>query len=566
MKNTLIYFLVLSLLLSGCGAAGVPEVGSEASTVAEETLWTGDDGLFETVEETVETTEPANETQPTELVEFEEPSLESANVQVAEVAGKPIVSQTPATTKPATTVQTSVATEPARDTTQAEQEFPKVTATNGEDYPAATENGVLFFMESTHNIGVGCQVKAEYVYHGSGKLTWYTSSRLGISVDQTGVITPLLEGNYKVYVSDGTYTAVTEVFAPQNWYGSPHSMYFENSTLELIEGKSTLIPVTDGTSYGPTGYTSSDPSVATITGSYITAVAPGTCIITASRYGCTAKLIVTVVPAVDVTTLDIVENDVQLYSEQTQQLNKVYDGECYLQWSSSNTNVASVDENGMIIAWGEGSCYIYLSDGTYADQCLVTVSIDPDVKVTQLTLNSANGIFYDGVTRYKGDYITFRVNVAPSNASQATKIIVSDPGVISVSRSYFGNEVTFRLDFKSAGTCVVDIVSGDDAVTCSYTVYIKESYACDSGSGLLTPEEFVDCYNHVLNANGMSQDIIPTGYLMLTVNPDELTWAKARASAEGLSHHWWSIGYRHMIITYEGTNEYGQYIFYERGA
>jgi uncharacterized protein YjdB len=369
-----------------------------------------------------------------------------------------------------------------------------------------------------------------------------------------------------VYVTDGKYTAVTDVWAPQTWYGSPHAFYFESAFLELQVGKSALIPVTDGTSFGTTTYTSSDLSVVKVSGAYITAVAPGTAIITAHRYGATAKLLVTVVSKTEMVMLDILEGNVSLYDQETVQLNHKYTGTETLVWSSSNHYVASVDENGFVTAVGEGSCDIYLSDGVYADQCRVTVSIDPNVKVTEMKITSDNGPMYDGVIKYKGDYITFKVGVSPSNASRDTRVIVSDSTIIAVSRTYSGFDPIFRLDFKKAGSCVVEIISGDNAVTSTYTVNVKEDYAINPGSGLLTPEQFVDCYNYVLMANGMSLDYMPTGYLVLTLNPNELTWNQARKSAEGLGHHWWSIGYRHMIITYEGTNESGQYIFYERGC
>ena len=77
----------------------------------------------------------------------------------------------------------------------------------------------------------------------------------------------------------------------------------------------------------------------------------------------------------------------------------------------------------------------------------------------------------------------------------------------------------------------------------------------------------MSCYNQVLQTNGIdTTSILPTGYLVLTLSPQELTWAMARKEAEGLGHHWWSIGHRYMVLTFEGINEDGNYVFYERGA
>ena len=479
---------------------------------------------------------------------------------------KPAVPTSPAT-KPATpSTNTNATTKPTAPSTEATKPTTPSTSTIPSSYPKATENHVLFFMESTQNIGVGQTVKADYVYYGSGKLSWHVDYPRGFKVDQSGNMTPLVEGNYVVYVTDGTYTAKTEVFAPQNWWGSPHSVYFDNNRMDITAGTSRLIPVTDGTDFGSSWYSSSDPSVVKVEGAYLTALNPGTAVITAHRAYCNCKLIVTVKPAAQTVSLKLNQNEASLYRHQILQLKADYNGSNPLTWSSSHNCIAVVDENGLVTARREGTCEIYVSDGTFAAKCTVTVSVDPAVQVNKLEIQSANGIFYDGVTRYKNDYIKFQVRSYPDNASTGTYIQVSDPSITRVSREYFCCAVTFRLDFKKAGTCVVKIVSGDGAVTNTYTVHVKEDYDANPGSGILTPEQFVDCYNAVLNANGMSQDYMPTGYLVLFLTPEQLTWQQARKGAEGLSHHWWSIGYRHMILTFEGINEDGMYVFYERGC
>ena len=81
----------------------------------------------------------------------------------------------------------------------------------------------------------------------------------------------------------------------------------------------------------------------------------------------------------------------------------------------------------------------------------------------------------------------------------------------------------------------------------------------------MTPEQAVECFNIISNANGMSISLTPISYLVWTVKPEELTWAKVRQEAEGSFHSWWKIGHRTLVLTYEGINEDGNYVFYERG-
>ena len=83
---------------------------------------------------------------------------------------------------------------------------------------------------------------------------------------------------------------------------------------------------------------------------------------------------------------------------------------------------------------------------------------------------------------------------------------------------------------------------------------------------MLTPEQFVNAYNGVVSANGMDANYVATRYLVLTLSESDLTWSTARRNAEGGFHSWWLVGYRKMVLTYEGINENGKHVFYEHGC
>lgn len=563
MKRLLILLLAFTLTLSGCSAAkpavqsnsnASNKIKTDAPIKEESILMTDETAMEETVSpEDCPQTEgcPQTETAPaTEEIPVQTPAASTTTQK------KPtqLVNTTPTKQETATNSQTTKPSTPASGNPTA--------AT----YPAATDNTVLMFARNAKTIFVGEQDTLDIFYFGNKKLSWYSSHPIGLTVDQSGVITPLCEGNYKVYVTDGEYTAMAMIFAPVGW-GMSSGLFFDHLQTELTVGKSTLLNLNGVAPGYSISYSSSNASVVRVSGSYITAVSPGIAIVTAKEpYGQMAKMLVTVVPASETVSLDIRQDSIDLYRLEELSLGYHYSGTATLEWNSSNVNVARVDENGRVCAYGEGSCYIYLSDGTYADQCKVTVTVDPTVTVTKLDFNNINAPIYDGITKYKGDYMEFQVSIFPQNGDEDTYITVSNSQIIKATRTYSMGDYIFRLDFKKAGTCTVNIHSGDHAVTNSYTFHVKEDYDCNPGKNLLTPEDFVNCNNQVLQANGMSLDYKPTGYLVLTLSPEELTWAQARKSAEGLGHHWWSIGYRHMLITYEGQDQNGNYIFYERGC
>ena len=571
--KTMISVFLIASLLAACSP--VAQENAEAGTVAPSeatipanTETTIEEGILETAEGP-DDPEAYTETAPESLPESAEltatsPAATTTPSETTSSTKIPLTGTTPAPTdtskKPVSTPQET--TSSAASSTGSSN---STTDKSADNFPAATENSTLMFNRGTQTIFVGESASVDYIYHGNKKLTWFTSHPRCITVDPNGRVTPKYEGNYILYVSDGQYTAKTNIFAPQGW-GMDSGMRFDNLNIELVVGQSMLLSPSNVSPGSYITYTSSNTSVVRTSGAYITAVAPGTAVITAKTEWDFTRTTVTVVPASTTVKLDIHKTSINLHMFDEVKLDYTYTGTETLKWESSNWNVARITEDGLIFAGAEGTCTIYLTDGNYADECSITVSIAPGVTVTALDFRSTNGPIYDGVTKYKGDYLQFDVSVTPNNADRDTYVTVSDSSIIKATRTYNMGEPTFRLDFKKAGTCTVYIHSGDNQVTNSYTIHVKDGYDGYPGSGLLTPEQFVSCYNQILEANGMSTDYTPTGYLVLTLSPEKLTREQARKSAEGLGHHWWSIGYRTMQVTFEGINEDGNYVFYERGC
>lgn len=575
MKKQIALLLALTLVLTGCTAAKptlqetVPapaETQTPATTVPHNaTIPTVADETEAPQTTTapvpqIESTQPALEeaaTEPTQETESTQPAPEKETAPPEQEQEVPQPTPEKENTPPAPEKETAPPTpvvDIAPSTPTPEQP--------SQNYPEATKNDILMFARNAKTIFVGDTDSLEVFYFGNKKLSWYSSHPLGLIVDQEGNISPIYEGNYTVYVTDGEYTAYAEIFAPKDW-GGASGIYFDSLQKELTTGQSALLSLEGVSPGGLVSFSSSDTSVVRVSGSYITAVSPGTAIVTAQYYTQNANMIVTVVPNSNTVSLQIKEESIAIYDADEVHLNWSYTGSGTLEWSSSNSYVARVDENGLVTAVGKGSCSIYLSDGTYADQCEITVSIEPNVKAESLNFISLNGPLYDGVTKFKGNYVEFIISVYPHNADSDICVSVSDPKVIGITWERRAGDDLYRLDFKKAGTCVVDIASADGAVKHSYTVHVQDTYACDPGKNLLTPGEFAYYATQVGVENGQSASYTLSGYLYLWLSDDELTWERAKELGESVARNNYRLDNEHILIFYAGWDEEaGKHLFY----
>lgn len=245
---------------------------------------------------------------------------------------------------------------------------------------------------------------------------------------------------------------------------------------------------------------------------------------------------------------------------ETLQIDYTYTGSKSLTWSSWDTYIFTVDNNGVVTGKSTGSTTVEVTDGELTARVKITVSDAP--KTTEIGEISHNAPLYDGVVKYAGDYMSFKVITRPFGSNPEVTVTSSNTSVVSVSYEMNYQNIThITLNFKSAGTAKVTITSGDGCCSKSYNITVKGDYACNPGSGQLTPEQFVNAYNGVVSANGMSTSVV-SGYLVLTLSDSELTWSTARRNAESAFHHWYSVGKSYLSLTYEGTNAYGSHIFH----
>lgn len=402
-------------------------------------------------------------------------------------------------------------------------------------------------------------------YNGTKSLSW-TSSNTSVATVSGGKVTAKAAGTAYISVSDGVYTATCAVTVANAAAPVVVNLSVSPTTLNLVVGNtSTLTASYNGT--GTLSWKTSNSAVATVANGKVTAKAAGTATITVSDGSKSATCTVTVTAPATQTLKINTKNKSTVFTGETLQIDYTYSGDkSELTWSSNNTSILTVDSNGLVTGKSAGSAIVKVTNGTTI--CRITIVVEASAaKTTSIEMNGFNAPLYDGVVKYAGDYMTFRAWTLPVESNRNITVTSSNSSVVSVSwekDSHNKNNIT--LNFKSAGSATVTITSADGAVSKSYSITVKSDYACNPGSGLLTPDEFVYCYNQISKANGMSISSVPTGYLVMTCSDNELTWNTARRNCEGRFHAWWLIGHRTLVLTYEGVNEDGNHVFHVRGA
>ena len=299
-------------------------------------------------------------------------------------------------------------------------------------------------------------------------IAWTSSDEAVAVVSETGLVTPVGPGEAQITITvDRAHQAVCVVRVTQPAEG----VTLDYTELKLQRGTSqvlvaTVTPAT--TNVKDLQWTSSNPDVAAVDAEgKVTAVALGSAEITVTTVdgGHIAVCQVTVIQKVTGVALDV-ETATLRIGEQTLQLNATVAPEDAtdksLVWTSSNTGVASVDENGLVtpLAPGETDITVTTVDGGFTAVCKVTV-VQP---VLSITLNAA--------TININPNMTFELiaQINPSNATNQelewtsadeTIAVVDQNGVVrGVDAGVDGRETVITVTSKDSGvsaTCVVRV-------------------------------------------------------------------------------------------------------------
>lgn len=308
------------------------------------------------------------------------------------------------------------------------------------------------------------------------KINWSSSDDTVAKVDSNGKVTGVSVGTAVIYAttSDGSISNLCIVRVKE----TVQSVILNQSTLALSMGSD---PVTlkaavkpDNISMQDVIWTSSNPSVAAVNADgKVTPVSKGTTEITATSVldsSKSAKCFVTVNEAVKVPVTGININSYSLnlnvgYTIQLQ--TTVLPSNATTKaviWTSSDTKVATVDQNGVITGVAKGAAYIIAKtvDGGFTSTCMVNVGTSDTqvINVTGVTLNITN------TTLNVGGTVTLVPSIIPTNATvKNVTWVSSNDSVVKVDQHGGVTAV-------SPGTAAIVVKTEDGSYTayCSVTV------------------------------------------------------------------------------------------------
>ena len=299
-------------------------------------------------------------------------------------------------------------------------------------------------------------------FNTSGELVWTSSDETIATVDETGSITALAEGQVTITATLAENSAVTAscsvtVIPPQPGIRLPEESGSLNVGEQLtLEPRYVLLEDVMDT----LAFTSSDETVATVDGTgTITAIAPGTAEITVSCGGYTAVYTLTVLlPAEKITitapgeSMNVGEAmilTVQFFPENTTDDRTVA-------WSSSDGSVASISSSGEITAIAPGTVTITAQTKTgLTAECEITVY----APLQWIQLNTTVGTLRLDRTKQ------LEVIYEPGNTTDDKTVVwsSSNPEIASVSE-------TGLVTGLKRGTAVITAQVGEH--TAAYTVTV----------------------------------------------------------------------------------------------
>ena len=301
-------------------------------------------------------------------------------------------------------------------------------------------------------------------------VTWSSTNQNIAQVEQNGRVTGVETGSATVYVttSDGEFVAACEVtvYVP---FVDVTSITLDRTTAAMVKGKTLTLTATvlpEDASVKTVTWTSENPDVAKVDDDgNVTAVGGGSAIITAQAGDFTATCTVTVTVPVSSVTLD--KTTLALTEGETDQLTATVNPEDAtnqgVSWRSSDTDVATVTNSGLVTAIGEGTATVTVTtaDGDHTATCEVTVARRV-IHVTGVELSSTTMRVIRGTTE------VLNATVLPADATNKGVIWSStNQNIVQVDQSGFVTGV-------ETGTATVYVTTSDGGyvATCEVTVYV----------------------------------------------------------------------------------------------
>ena len=291
-------------------------------------------------------------------------------------------------------------------------------------------------------------------------ISWATSNPAIVSVDKEGNVKGVAVGTATVAASHGNLSDACKITVTASAVPVT-SISLDKTTLALAEQDTYQLTATvkpDNATDKTVTWSTSNPAVATVfSNGLVTAKAEGSATITAKAGDKSATCEVTVASkGIPVDAVYLNKSSLSLTEDETYQLSVAVTPDNAtdktVTWSSSNTAVATINDDGLVTAVKEGSATITAKAGDKTATCTVTVS-KKVVAVTSVTLNKTSLALTEQET------FQLSASVSPDNANDKTVTwSSSNTAVATVSQEGLVTAI-------AVGSATITATAGDKTAT-----------------------------------------------------------------------------------------------------
>ena len=293
-------------------------------------------------------------------------------------------------------------------------------------------------------------------------VSWSSSDETVATVED-GLVKALQEGSAVISARAGEKEAQCTVTVEKDFV-PVSSVAIEPEMAQLLPGETVSLSVTvlpEDATDPSVSWSSSDENVAVVENGKVTAVSPGSAVITARAGEQEARCSILVdTPFVPVESITLSPSQVTLTEGDETSLTAIVLPENatdpHVSFESSNSAVAAVDQGGKITAVAPGTAVVTAKAGDCTATCEVIVEART-VPVESVSLNKS------ALTLDVGESYELKATVNPSNATDPSVTwSSSDPAVASVAEGH--------VEALQAGTAVIKASAGGKEASCTVTV------------------------------------------------------------------------------------------------
>ena len=310
-------------------------------------------------------------------------------------------------------------------------------------------------------------------------VTWTSSNSDIVSVTQNGSVTANAMGEAEITATsnDGGFSksckvTVIEPLVP----ATSLTLTPKTMSLNIGESGSLELQILPNDCNEILEWKSSDPSVATVNAGDIKALAAGTTTITVRGSNTSASATVTVIDPYAVTGVTLDRTTLSLEMGETATLVATVLPEDArdktVTWSSGNTAVATVDQQGKITTVSPGTAQITVTtkDGSFSASCALTV-VERIVPITSISYAEKGKT----VKMNMGESYNIRVKVSPDDATEQITVspAINCPVVRKVTKETgtpYWNVLVTALYKTGTGAIFIDSASGNYSTQVMFSI------------------------------------------------------------------------------------------------